>query len=61
MADEKKSTTSKKAPETSGDVVSVEDSYERGWMGARNTEHADEEYALTSGPDSPYDEERGAV
>jgi|1186.fasta_scaffold363395_2 hypothetical protein len=60
MADEKKS-TSKKAPETSGETVSTEDSYERGWVGTRNTEYADEEYALTSGPDAPYDEERGAV
>jgi hypothetical protein len=55
MADEKK-TSSKKAPETSGEPVAVEDAYDVGWFGTRNTTHPDEAYALTSGPDSPVGE-----
>ena len=41
------------APETSGELVTGEDAYKTGWLGSRNNAHADEEFALTSGPESP--------
>lgn len=41
------------APETSGELVAGEDAYKTGWFGSRNNPHADEEYAITSGPESP--------
>jgi len=36
-----------------GEYVEADQAYEKGWFGARPQVHDDEEYALTSGPDSP--------
>jgi hypothetical protein len=41
------------SPETTGELVEHDKAYETGWLGIRNNPHADEEYALTSGPESP--------
>ena len=41
------------APETTGELIPPEQAYDTGWLGSRNTPHADEEYAMTSGPESP--------
>ena len=41
------------APETTGELIPPEQAYDTGWLGSRNNPHADEEYAITSGPESP--------
>lgn len=42
-------------------VEGSEESLEAGYWGVRPTEIDDAEYALTTGPDAPYDEELGAI
>jgi hypothetical protein len=39
--------------ETTGALLSGDDARDAGWFGSRNNLHADEEFALTSGPESP--------